>query len=182
MEGSKHGLGLALVISLVLGACSAPPVSKLKTNRSDSTESSGSSGSSESSSPSPSDTAESDPSTGTPPPAATGPTPTPTPAPTTPPSTGGAPTWTKIWTSYLAAGTIGNCAASGCHAQTSTASGAYSWLSGKGQITATNAPIADTSQSCLSWLGGDMPPSGPGSSAAAASDLAAWAAAGAPND
>jgi hypothetical protein len=64
----------------------------------------------------------------------------------------------------------------------SSPSSAYSWLSGRGYITSTNAPLADPSQSVLSWLGGNMPPGGPGSNAAAASALSSWAAAGAPNN
>ncbi len=91
-------------------------------------------------------------------------------------------TWSKIYTTYLAAGTIGNCAKSGCHSQMSTSSLAYSWLSGKGYIAAVNAPLADPNQSCLSWLGGNMPPSGPTTSVAAVDALTSWAAAGAPNN
>ncbi len=92
------------------------------------------------------------------------------------------PTWTSIWTSYLATGTAGNCAKSGCHSQMSTAPKAYTWLTQKGYITTAKAPLADPAQSCLSWLGGNMPPSGVTSNAGASSALAAWAAAGAPND
>jgi hypothetical protein len=61
----------------------------------------------------------------------------------------------------------------------SSPANAYSWLKGKGYIAATNAPLADPSQSVLSWLGGNMPPSGTSSNAKASSDLTAWAAAGA---
>jgi hypothetical protein len=64
----------------------------------------------------------------------------------------------------------------------STASKGYTWLTGKGYISASNAPLADPNQSCLSWLGGNMPPGGPGSNATASSQLKAWAAAGAPNN
>jgi hypothetical protein len=63
-----------------------------------------------------------------------------------------------------------------------TPSAAYTWLKGRGYITATNAPLADPSGSCLSWYGGNMPPSGPSSNAAAKADLTSWAAAGAPNN
>ena len=63
-----------------------------------------------------------------------------------------------------------------------TASGAYSWLKGKGYITTSNAPLADPNQSVLSWLGGNMPPSGPSSNSAATAALNSWAAAGAPNN
>jgi hypothetical protein len=61
----------------------------------------------------------------------------------------------------------------------STAKGAYSWLMGKGQITQGGAPLADPASSRLSWLGSDMPPSGPRSNPDAAKALADWAAAGA---
>jgi hypothetical protein len=64
----------------------------------------------------------------------------------------------------------------------SSASKGYTWLTGKGYIRATNAPLADPNQSCLSWLGGNMPPTGPSSNSAASADLATWAAAGAPNN
>jgi hypothetical protein len=64
----------------------------------------------------------------------------------------------------------------------STASKGYTWLTGKGYIRASKAPLADPAQSCLSWLGGSMPPSGPSSNSAATADLTAWAAAGAPNN
>ena len=91
-------------------------------------------------------------------------------------------TWTQIWTTYLAPGTPGNCAKSGCHSQTGTASGAYTWLKGRGYIRATNAPLADPTQSCLTWLGGNMPPGGAGSNTAATTALTTWAASGAPNN
>jgi hypothetical protein len=63
-----------------------------------------------------------------------------------------------------------------------TASGAYSWLEGKGQISGTSSALADPSQSILSWMGGDMPRSGPSSDASATSDIEAWAKAGAANN
>ena len=91
-------------------------------------------------------------------------------------------TWTQIWTNYLAVGTAGNCAKSGCHSQMSTAAKSYTWLSTRGYISVTKAPLADPAKSCLSWLGGNMPPSGAGSNTAATTALTAWAAAGAPNN
>jgi hypothetical protein len=90
--------------------------------------------------------------------------------------TAAAPTWTKIYTTYLASSTAGRC--SDCHGSCSTASGCYNWLKGKSQIP----DIADPNYSCLSWLGGNMPPRGPKSNAASASDLAAWSAAGGQNN
>jgi hypothetical protein len=63
-----------------------------------------------------------------------------------------------------------------------SSSGAYSWLRGKGYISGTGSALAQNGQSCLSWLGGNMPPSGPGSWSQSATDLKAWAQAGAPNN
>jgi hypothetical protein len=64
----------------------------------------------------------------------------------------------------------------------SSASKAYTWLTGKGYIGGASSALADPNQSVLSWLGGNMPPSGPKTDDKAAADLAAWAAAGAPNN
>ncbi len=64
----------------------------------------------------------------------------------------------------------------------SSASKAYTWLKGKGYISGTSSALADPNQSCLSWLGGNMPPNGPSSNSAATSALSAWAAAGALNN
>lgn len=92
-----------------------------------------------------------------------------------------APTWTQIWTNYLQAGTKGNCKSS-CHSQMSSPSAAYSWLKGRGYISGTTSALVDSSQSCLSWYGGNMPPSGPGSVPAATTDMDAWVKAGALNN
>lgn len=99
-----------------------------------------------------------------------------------PPDTGTtttSPTWTSIYNNYLAGSTEGRCSA--CHGQCSSAKNTYSWLSGKGYISGTSSALVDSSQSCLSWYGGNMPPSGP-SDAKAVSDMNAWAAAGAANN
>jgi len=85
-------------------------------------------------------------------------------------------TWSKIYSAYLGSGTTGRC--NDCHGQCATASGCYTWLKGKSQIP----DIADPQYSCLSWLGGNMPPRGPKSNAAASADLSAWAAAGGQNN
>jgi len=91
-----------------------------------------------------------------------------------------APTWSQIFSSYLkGSSTAGRCA--GCHSQASSASNLYSWLQGKGYISGTSSPLVDPNQSCLSWYGGNMPPSGP-SNANAVKDMNAWAAAGAQNN
>ena len=87
-----------------------------------------------------------------------------------------APTWSQIYANYFGSGTIGRC--NGCHSQGSSAKNLYSWLQGKGYISGTSSPLVDSSQSDLSWYGGNMPPGG-GSSSKAVSDMNAWAAAGA---
>jgi hypothetical protein len=64
----------------------------------------------------------------------------------------------------------------------SSASSAYSWLQGRQQIDGTSSPpIVSTSQSCLSWFTGNMPPNGP-SDQNAVNDMNAWAAAGGQNN
>jgi hypothetical protein len=93
------------------------------------------------------------------------------------PASASTPTWSSIYTAYLAAGTAGNCG--GCHGQMSTASGSYSYLTGKHQIGGSSSALVSANTSCLSWMGGNMPPLGPSSEAAATADLQAWAAAGA---
>jgi hypothetical protein len=42
--------------------------------------------------------------------------------------------------------------------------------------------IGDPNLSCLSWMGGNMPPGGPGSNAQGTADFEAWKAAGAQNN
>ncbi len=96
-------------------------------------------------------------------------------------------TWTNIYAGYFAAGSMGNCGASGCHA--SSRSGVkcadkatcYSTLTSSGYISGASSPLADTQQSCLTWFTGNMPPSG-GASAKAKTDISAWVAAGALNN
>lgn len=90
-----------------------------------------------------------------------------------------APTWTQIFNNYMASSKEGRC--SSCHSQGSSATKLYSWLQGKGYISGTSSALVSTSQSCLSWYGGNMPPSGP-NDAKAVSDMDAWAAAGAANN
>lgn len=91
-----------------------------------------------------------------------------------------APTWTQIFGAYLAGGTKGNC--SHCHSSCSTKSGCYTWLQGKGYISGQSSGLVSSSQSCLSWYGGNMPPSGPTSFAQAVTDMNQWAKAGALNN
>jgi hypothetical protein len=92
------------------------------------------------------------------------------------------PTWTQIWTDYLAVGKAGNCASGGCHSQMASKSAAYSWLQGRGYISGTSSSLVSSSSSCLTWYGGNMPPLGPGSLSAASKDMDAWVAAGAANN
>ncbi len=84
------------------------------------------------------------------------------------------PTWTQIYTNYIASGTIGGCP--GCHSGYGSASAAYSKGGG--------STWANPSSSRLTWYGGDMPPNGPSASSAAqaVTDMNAWYAAGAPNN
>ena len=91
-----------------------------------------------------------------------------------------APTWTQIFTLYLAGtasgsgGTVGHCG--GCHGQVTSASTAYGFLQSTGYLASLGqTPI-------FSWMGGTMPPGGTTSDAKAASDVEAWVAAGASDD
>lgn len=92
-----------------------------------------------------------------------------------------APTWSQIFSAYLATSTTGNCGH--CHsACTTKASSCYTWLQGKGYISGVNSSLVDANSSCLSWYGGNMPPSGPSSYAKAKADMDAWAKAGGANN
>jgi hypothetical protein len=90
------------------------------------------------------------------------------------------PTFGAIFDAYLKTGTVGNC--THCHSAMSSASASYSWLTKKGYIGGAKPALTNPAQSCLSWYGGNMPPSGPSSHAKATSDMNAWAAAGAQNN
>jgi len=89
-------------------------------------------------------------------------------------SSGGTPTWTELYTDYLAVGTIGNCDGS-CHhhSQCSSPSSCYSWIGNK-QLSGGGG--------LLSWDNGYMPPSGPSSNTAAEDAFTAWTAAGSPDN
>jgi hypothetical protein len=91
-----------------------------------------------------------------------------------------APTWTQLFTLYLAGGTVGNCGT--CHSEMGSATKAYSWLEGKHQLPGPNPGLVDPNSSYLTWYGGDMPPGGPSSEPTAVMQMNAWAAAGAPNN
>ena len=96
---------------------------------------------------------------------------------------GSAPTWTQLYTDYLAAGTIGNCgAASPCHAvdgnlggNCGSAGDCWTWIGLQGQ-----GGLADCQGGGLfSWdTNGYMPAKGPTSEPQAEADFTAWIAAG----
>jgi hypothetical protein len=88
---------------------------------------------------------------------------------------GKAPTWTQLFNAYMAAGTVGNCAHSGCHPSAmGTPHAAFAFLTAEGQLTGPQPAITDSSSSCLSWLGGDMPPGGPTSDPMVTKDFTMW--------
>jgi hypothetical protein len=58
----------------------------------------------------------------------------------------------------------------------SSPSNSYNWLGPKG---CAPQQLNNTSTSCLTWYGGNMPPSGNSSDPAATADIDAWVAAGA---
>jgi hypothetical protein len=100
------------------------------------------------------------------------------------PPTGAGPsgaqgTWTHIFTTYMAAGTFGNCTP--CHKEMSNASKSYKWLADQGYMGGT-APSLTGSSSCLSWYGGDMPPGKQPPLDAAVEEMNLWAKMGGRND
>jgi hypothetical protein len=96
---------------------------------------------------------------------------------------GVAPTWTQLFNAYLASGTVGNCAHSGCHPSAmGSPRAAFAFLTAEGQLTGPQPAITDSSSSCLSWLGGDMPPGGPARDPFVDRDLESWVKAGAKNN
>jgi hypothetical protein len=84
------------------------------------------------------------------------------------------PTFSSLFNAYLTGCKM-------CHTQTSSSNATYLWLRSQGYITGSSPALVSTSQSCLSWYGGNMPPGG-GDDAAAVTDMNAWAAAGALNN
>ena len=93
------------------------------------------------------------------------------------------PTWSKIFTQYLAVDTEGGCGRSGsCHAaEMADPLSAHEWLTRRGYIAGRQSALVSAGNSCLWWFGGNMPPRGR-PNPKVARDLAAWVAAGAPND
>jgi hypothetical protein len=92
----------------------------------------------------------------------------------------GAPTWSQLYANYLGAGAACDCKQ--CHSQGSSASNLYSWLSGRGYMSAPNPSFLSGARDGLTWFGGGMPPNGAASNSQAVSDFNAWAAAGAQNN
>jgi len=95
------------------------------------------------------------------------------------------PTFSQIYTNYLATGTVGNCAQTSCHSQMSSAGASYTWL--QGQTKDCGSPncletLTSSTGSCLQWFGGSMPPGGNPSDQQATCDISAWFAAGAKNN
>jgi len=90
--------------------------------------------------------------------------------------------WTDLYRAYLGPGTTGGCArARPCHGDTmADAASAYAWLAQRGYIAGPQSPLV-MKNSCLRWFGGNMPPRGEPNDAAAR-ELEAWVAAGAPEN
>ncbi len=84
------------------------------------------------------------------------------------------PTWTYLYSTYLAVGTAGDCNGS-CHhhSECSSPSACYSWI-GSRQLSGGGG--------LLSWDEGYMPPGGPSSDPQAETAFTAWTAAGAQDD
>jgi len=91
-----------------------------------------------------------------------------------------APTWTTIYARYLSPDSEGGCGKSReCHADAmSDSASAYAWLTERGYIAGTQSRLVSTTNSCLLWFGGNMPPCGAPNDGAVR-DLEAWVAAGA---
>jgi hypothetical protein len=84
----------------------------------------------------------------------------------------------------MKAGTVGECARSGCHSSSSeakSASSTFNWLTSQGYLDGTTNPPLVTGQSCLTIYGGNMPKSG-ATDPQWKADTDAWAAAGAQNN
>ncbi len=106
------------------------------------------------------------------------------PMPPTPPGQipGADGTWTHIYYSYLVKGTVGDCSnGTGCHQkEMKDPSSAYQWLEDEGYIGTLPPPLT-LQGSCLSWYGGDMPPSKK-QSPEAKKEMDAWTQMGAKNN
>jgi hypothetical protein len=103
-------------------------------------------------------------------------------------SASGAPTFSQLYTSYFATGTVGNCAATGCHpSDMDNASDSYTYLANDTNKQYCGPPnclasIANSCTSVLAWFNGSMPLNNPVPNTQAAAAVAAWVAAGSKND
>jgi hypothetical protein len=88
-------------------------------------------------------------------------------------------TWSKLYSTYFASGTSGNCVS--CHSFGASATSLYTKLKQVGQISGTSSKLV-TSSSILVWFGGKMPDGSTAKNATAVADLKAWVAAGAVNN
>ena len=107
-----------------------------------------------------------------------------------------APSYSELFESYFAPGTLGHCATAGCHADPGhavwrcgpTKDDCYAGMTEVGLIdsaTPAHSAIVDPHRSPLTWInpaGGNMPLDAQGANAAAADALRAWVSAGARND
>jgi hypothetical protein len=93
---------------------------------------------------------------------------------------GDPPTWTDIYSIYLASGTIGYC--TDCHPEMSDAPASFTWLEEHGYVGGPDPVLTNLGSSCLSWYGGNMPPGAPVLSEDAVKHMDAWAKAGGPNN
>ncbi len=100
----------------------------------------------------------------------------------------GAPTFSQLYTTYFATGTVGNCAGTGCHpSDMDNASDSYKYLANDTNKQYCGPPnclasIANPCTSVLAWFNGSMPLANPVPNAQAAAAVAAWVAAGSKND
>jgi hypothetical protein len=108
-------------------------------------------------------------------------TPPPDPALSGGPGAQGEPgSWTRLFSVYLAAGTVGNCPT--CHSEMSGPSAAYQWLVTEGYLGKPTPSLTNHGTSCLSWYGGNMPPGVQRPNDTIAQNFDAWVQAGALNN
>jgi len=99
------------------------------------------------------------------------------------PQTGSIPgtpgSWTHVYFAYLAEGTIGNCYP--CHIEMVDPPASFRWLEEHAYV-GDGAPLLTSTQSCLTWFGGNMPPGSPVQSAEAVNEMNLWVSSGALNN
>ncbi len=107
--------------------------------------------------------------------------------------TGDKKTWTYIYAAYFGPASVGHCGNSGCHATPkgnfacASKDACYQSLVGRQLIglEAALQPLVDPQATPLAWFAngnGSMPEDKPVANPTAATELTAWAAAGAPNN